>query len=167
MKEELEIVRAARPAEEPLPEGVERLKQPTVASRRAVRELSDFVIHDALRRDDLPGLAVSLAKLMLGVAAVIDRYDVEPHVGDFVEAATALIEDARTVMDRGLTIQDWNTVKCGAVMLEITVRGIAAALNFPYSSLLEVAQNGGDARAVLVASGHLEAPQDGGALPAA
>ncbi len=155
MKMELELVRRSS---QPLPIdlGIDRLRIPTQQSRREVREASDFVIHDALRKDDVPAMAIGVCGLMLAVAGVIDRYDIEPDVPDLVQAVEALIEDGRSVVDRGLALGSWDTVKCGAVMLEITARGICATLSFPYDELMLAIHQGRDIVPILKEAGHLK-----------
>ena len=68
-------------------------------------------------------------------------------------------------MDRGLMLRNWETVRCGSVMLELTVRGICAALSVPYDIVLaEVlrAQQAGEnpaIRRVLTEAGVLKQDQ--------
>jgi hypothetical protein len=111
-------------------------KASTTAARKELREATDRVIHDALLIDDLPGLVQLSAETMLAVATVLARYEQDPDVRDLVEAAQAHIEHGRAVMDKGLMLASWETVRCGAVMLELTVRGICAALSAPYDLVL-------------------------------
>ena len=123
----------------------------TEPARKALREATDAIIHDALMIDDLPALVRLSAEAMLTVAASLLQYSVEPDVRDLVDAAQALIEDSRAVMDRGLMLRSWETVRCGAVMMELTVRGLCAALSVPYDAVLrEVhrAQRAGEIPAV-------------------
>jgi hypothetical protein len=153
MKFELDLVRAGK---KPVPDGVAEIKQSVTMSRRDIRLISDEVIGNALLKNDLPSLAASCCGLMLTVAKAVDDHDIEPDVPDFIEAAQALIEDARAVIDRGLQIDRDEVAKVGAVMVELTVRGICAALNFPYDDLMRAVAAGLDVREVLVASGHVK-----------
>ena len=138
---------------------------PTTASRKALREKTDDLIHNALLIDDLPGLVALSAETMICVATTLLRYDIEPDVRDLVDAAQAHIESGRAVMDRGLMLRNWETVRCGSVMLELTVRGICAALSVPYDKVLaEVlrAQQAGEnpaIRRVLTEAGVLKPDQ--------
>lgn len=140
--------------------------EPTTTSRRALRETTDDLIHSALLVNDLPGLIGLSAETMVCVAQTLLKYEQDPQVPDFVEAAQASIEQGRAVMDRGLMINSWETVRCGAVMLELTVRGICAALSAPYDTVLaEVlrAQQAGEnpnIRRVLVEAGVIKEPSD-------
>lgn len=135
---------------------------PTVPARKALRETTDSLIHNALLVNDLPGLVAQSAEVIALVARTLLQFEQEPEVPDFVEAVRAHIENGRAVMDRGLTLNDWDTVRCGAVMLEITVRGICAALSVPYDLVLaEVhrAQQAGevaDIRRMLVEAGVIQ-----------
>lgn len=140
--------------------------QRTEPSRKVLRETTDTLIHGALLVNDLPELVRLSAETMVCTATVLLRYAQEPDVPDLVEAAQALIEDSRTVMDRGLMLKDWATTRTGAVMLELTVRGICAALSVPYDAVLaEVhrAQRAGEnaaIRPILVKAGLLKAPTE-------
>jgi hypothetical protein len=133
MKTELAIVRRGR---QPAVLTIDPKKLPTTPSRKRIRESTDAVIHEALKRDDMPALIRTMCTVMLEVAQTLDIHDEEPDVADLVEAAQALIEAGRAVMDRGLQLQSWETTKCGAVMLELTVRGMFAACSIPYDEAL-------------------------------
>lgn len=154
MKQELAIIRASREA---LPPGVDAIKPSVSASRREVREATDFVMREALESNDLATLAAAAARLMLTTATVVDRHGIEPDVTDLIEAMRALVEDSRAVLDRGLMIDAHATARCGAVMVELAVRGLCAALNFPYGDLLAAVHAGENVAAVLVKSGHISA----------
>lgn len=152
MRYELDLVRAsviAAPGENVNP------------SRKALRETTDAVIHDALLVNDLPELIRLTAETMICVATTLACYEQSPEVPDFVEAAQAMIEAGRAVMDRGLMLQDWPTTNCGAVMLELTVRGICAALGAPYDRVLaevhraQLAGENANVRSILTEAGLL------------
>ncbi len=114
---------------------------PVAPTRKAVREATDALIHDALLRDDLPALVATSATVMCAVATALLRHGHEPDVADLVEGTQALIESGRDVLDRGLMLQSAETIKCGSVMLELAVRGLCAALSVPYdAALAEVVQ---------------------------
>lgn len=157
MKQELDIIRAGA---EPLPAGVFKLKPSTTESRRNLRLLSDEVLDWAHGNANIAGLATACSALMLAVARIVDAHDIEPDVPNFLEAVQALIEKSRAVMDKGLMIDSPETSKCGAVMMELSVRGIAAALNLPYGELLQTVKDGGDVGALLVKSGHISTPAE-------
>ena len=105
-------------------------------SRKGLRETTDRLIYGALLVNDLPELVRLSAETMCVVAEALIRFDRDPGVPDFVEAAQALVEQGRAVMDRGLMLTSAETINCGAVMLELTVRGICAALSVPYDRVL-------------------------------
>lgn len=106
------------------------------ATRKELREITDELIHSALLVNDLPELVRLSAETMCIVARALVRFENDPQVPDFVEASQALIEQGRAVMDRGLMLGSPETINCGAVMLELTVRGICAALSVPYDQVL-------------------------------
>lgn len=139
--------------------------QRTEPARKAIRVVTDRMLHDALRVDDLPGLVTLAAETMCVVAETLLAFGIEPDVADLVEAAQALVEDSRAVMDRGLLLRSFETVRCGAVMMELTVRGLCATLSVPYDAVLvEVRRAGlaGEApavRPILIAAGLLAAPE--------
>ncbi len=157
MRFELDTLRAS------VPPDPDARTEPT---RKQLREATDAVIHDALLVNDLPELVRLSAEAMCSVATALLRFELDPQVPDFVEAAQALIEDGRAVMDKGLMLRGWETTRCGAVMLEITVRGICAALSVPYDKVLaevhraqQAGENAGrsaaDVRAILIEAGLL------------
>ncbi len=157
MKYELDLVRPYAP-----PDPAQR-SEPT---RKALREVTDRLIHDALLVNDLPDLVRMSAETMCVVAEALVRYEQDPQVIDFVEAAQALIETGRGVMDKGLLLRSWETTNCGAVMLEITVRGLCAALSVPYDKVLgevhraRVAGENAAIRPILVEAGLLKENDD-------
>ena len=103
------------------------------------------MIHEGLKPDNMATLIATICRAMLDVAHAVDDHDAEPDVEDFVEAAIAHIENGRSVIDKGLTIDDMPTIKCGAVMLEITVRGICAALSISYEDAMRAVHEGREA----------------------
>lgn len=129
MKFEQDLVR--EPVE-PLPEGVTR--RPAGDARRDIRLLTDSLIHEALRANTLPPLVDGTCIVMLALARALNRHELVPEVPHFIEAAIALIEDARTVYDKGMLVDDADRAMVGAVMLEITVRGVCAALSIDYEA---------------------------------
>ena len=132
---------------------------PSNPTRKELRETTDELIHSALLVNDLPELVRLSAETMCTVATALLRFEREPGVPDFVEASQALIEQGRAVMDKGLLLRSWETVQCGAVMLEMTVRGICAALSVPYDQVLievhraRVAGENAQVRQILIAAG--------------
>lgn len=155
MKHELDLLRASV-AHDPA--------APAAPSRKEVRQATDALINDALLRDDLPGLVTLSCASMCAVATVLLRHGHEPGVADLVEGTQALIESGRDVLDRGLMLQSADTINCGAVMLELAVRGLCAALGVPYDQALaevvraRTAGEGPDVRAVLADAGLIPAP---------
>jgi hypothetical protein len=111
-------------------------KRDATPARKALREATDDLIHNALLIDDLPELVTLSARAMLQVATTLYQRELEPDVQDLVQATQALIEDSRTVMDRGLMLHDQPTAQCGAVMVELVIRGLCATLSVPYDDVL-------------------------------
>lgn len=149
MRFELDLIRTGRPAviiSEPMGAPPGWPPRPGLAERmeirRKVREATDGLIHEALRRDDMAALVRCLCQTMLTVAQALDRNQETPELPDFIEAALAHIEDGRAVMDRGLQLEMADTTRCGAVMLEITVRGICAALGIDYETAMRAVHAG-------------------------
>ena len=157
MRYELDLLRAGVTPEPDAP------SNPT---RKELREATDQLIHSALLVNDLPELVRLSAETMCTVATALLRFEREPGVPDFVEAAQALIEQGRSVMDKGLMLRSPETINCGAVMLELTVRGICAALSVPYDEVLrEVAQaraqeRNAEVRSILVKAGLVKENED-------
>lgn len=141
--------------------------QDIIPLRRELRETTDALIHEALLVNDLPELVRLSGETILCVARTLARLGRDPQVPDFVEAAQASIEQGRAVMDRGLVLASPETLLCGAVMIEITCRGICAALGVPYDSLLAELQRAhvtGEAprvREVLQAAGVIKTEPQG------
>lgn len=139
---------------------------PSNPTRKELREATDRLIHSALLVNDLPELVHLSAETMCTVATALLRFNREPTVPDFVEASQALIEQGRAVMDKGLMLRSWETVSCGAVMLELTVRGICAALSVPYDRVLvevhraRVAGENAQVRQILIDAGLVAAEVD-------
>lgn len=133
-------------------------------SRKRLREVTDALIHDALLVDQLPELVRLSAETMCTVAETLLIFEIEPDVRDLVEATQALIEDSRAVMDKGLLLRSWETVRCGAVMLELVVRGLCATLSVPYDEVLaevhraRLANENPRIREILIAAGLMKPP---------
>ena len=127
MRFEIDLV---RPSVQPAP------GDSTAPIRKELRQTTDALIHSALLVNDLPELVRLAAETMCVVATGLVRVDRDPQVPDFVEAAQAMVETGRAVMDKGLLLNSPETINCGAVMLELTVRGICAALSVPYDRVL-------------------------------
>lgn len=155
MKHELELFRALVEVDQ---------DARTEPARKELREITDQVIHQALLVNDLPELVRLTAETMATVATALLRFGRDPQVPDFVEASQALIEAGRSVMDRGLMLRSWESVSCGAVMLEISVRGICAALSVPYDKVLgeihraRAAGENANVRSILIEAGLLSEP---------
>lgn len=125
MKMELDLVRATLT---PNP------KTPTTPSRRDLQLATDALI--AGEPLDLTGVVEQCCSIMLVVARTLAQYEQDPQVPDLVTGSSESIRAARSVMDRGLLLNDWEQVRCGAVMLELSVRGLCAALSVPYDRVL-------------------------------
>jgi hypothetical protein len=157
MKHELDLVRASVTPDK---------TQGSAPTRKDLREVTDRLIHDCLLANDLPDLVCMSAETMCVVATALLRFELEPQVIDFVEAGQALIEQGRAVMDKGLMLNSELTTNCGAVMLEITVRGICAALSVPYDKVLaevhraRMAGENAAIRPILIEAGLLKEEND-------
>lgn len=156
MRFEIDLV---RPSTQPEPGAS------TAPLRKDLRQTTDALIHSALLVNDLPELVRLAAETMCVVATSLVRVDLDPQVPDFVEASQALIEQGRAVMDKGLLLRNSETINCGAVMLELTVRGICAALSVPYDQVLtevhraRVAGENPAVRQILIEAGLVAAEQ--------
>lgn len=136
MKFELDLVRQDRP----LDDDPKARRRNTTAHRKELREVTDAIINEALPSNDLTLLVYLSCETILEVARCLDDMSEEPELLDFVMAASEHLQNARATMDRGLTLQDWETVRRGAVMVELTVRGVCAALSVPYEEALSAAK---------------------------
>lgn len=143
---------------EPVPLG----RVPTTEARRDVRVITDALIFDALRANKIPPLVGACCDTMLTLARALNRHGIDPEVPDFIEAAVALIEDARTVFDAGMRVDDMGRAKIGAVMLEVAVRGICAALSIDYENHMRARLAEGKADGNEVVGGPGGAPGDTG-----
>jgi hypothetical protein len=138
----------------------------TQATRREIRETTDALIHDALLVNDLPELVRLSAESIGAVARALLRYNREPQVPDFVEAAKALLETSRSVIDKTLLLRQWDEFAYASVMVEIVVRGVCASLSIPYDEVLrEVAaarkeERNADVRGILVRAGLIKGDGD-------
>src|SRR5712664_1056868 len=119
--------------EQPQPQGeqIDGLKE----QRRMVREQTDKLI-GAFMSNDFILLAQETAGVALVVGGTAVRFCCEPNIMEFVMGGKELIEDARTVVDKGLQFAEWDQVKVGLTMLEIAYRGVCACLNVPYEALV-------------------------------
>ncbi len=141
MKFELELVRAGRPIDATVARPV---KEVAVGVRKALRETTDALLVDGIHHGKLAGVAKQCCRTMLVVAGVLDACMVEPEIADFAEAAINLVEGARGVMDRGLTLHDWPTINAGAVMMEVTMRGICACMGVDYEAAMRAVHDGSE-----------------------
>lgn len=105
-----------------------------IESRRELRVRTDALIADG--QMDLVQAVERSCEVMLTVGCILVRHGLQPHENDLVEASIASIENARAVMDRGLTIDSEDTENCGAVMLELAVRGLLATTGVPYDRVM-------------------------------
>lgn len=128
MRFELDLIRDLGRVRPEAPQG-------TTSFRRAVREITDSAVHDALLMNSRVGLAATLTSATLAIAEGLTEHSKEPVVEDFVAGTIALIESARTVLDRGLLLTDWPQALQGACMIEIVVRGALACVGIPYEAV--------------------------------
>ena len=156
MKQEFDLIR-----KDAVP-GAEREpfhKLDTNGARREIREATDEFIADGLHSDSIPGLLWAAPRVMLGIAQVLDRAGLDPNVVDLVEAATALVEDARSVTDKGLMLRDPATANCGAVMVEIVVHGVCSVLGLSYDRALQFFHAGDREGFIAYLNANKEQPQ--------
>ena len=110
---------------------------PTMADqRKALRRMTDDCIEQGLMINSLEALPKHISQVMLTVAASLQVQELEPDVEHFVYAAVALIEDSRKAMDLGMLPDNAPQTTVGAVMMEITMRGICHALGLDYEAAL-------------------------------
>jgi len=138
MKQELDLIRAGR--SEPIDRGSGPL--PTAPTRKAIRESTDEIMFGALQKGSMPELVRSVCETMLVVARAVDEHDFEPGADDFVAASMSLIEAGRNALDLALMVDDKEGCRAGAVMIELTVRGICAALSIDYDKALRAVLEG-------------------------
>lgn len=141
MKFELDLIRAGRAL--PIDRG-EAGRGAVIPTRKAIREATDAVIFDALQAGSMPRLVRSVCNAMLVVARAVDDHDLEPEVDDFIAAAMSLLEAGRGALDLALVVNDWDGARAGAVMIELTVRGMCAALSIDYDAALRAVHEGRD-----------------------
>lgn len=117
-------------------------REDCTVARREIRMVTDVLLVDGLRLNTLPPLVEGCCATMIVLAKALNRQELEPEVPHFIEAAVALIEDARTIFDAGMRVDDLDKALVGAVMIELTVRGICAALSVPYEDAMRAANAG-------------------------
>jgi hypothetical protein len=103
-------------------------------SRKELRVRTDALIADG--QIELVQAVERCCETMLSVGAILFQRQHVPVEADLIEAITASIENARAVMDNGLLLDSESTTKCGAVMLELAVRGFLAAVGVPYDNVM-------------------------------
>lgn len=136
---ELELIRNA-PTTDAAELSNDKSQRPVESTiRREVRQATDHVMREA---DTLSALLSGCCVTMLAVARGLERCAQEPSIGDFREASVALIEDARAVFDRGVMVDDMETMRCGAVMMELVMRGMFAALGQDYEASMRAVHEG-------------------------
>lgn len=123
-----------------------------VLSRREVRQASDVLVMEGLRLNRMEPMVDGVCTTMLAVAIALNRHEIEPDVVHLIEAAAALVEDARTVFDAGLRVDEFDKAMIGAVMLEIVSRGVCAVLGQPYKECM-LAKNAGLPLPVILPAG--------------
>lgn len=117
---------------------VERIERDAgSAMRKALRMESDGLIHAGLMGRNTEEIAAGIGGTMTATAGALLQLGVNPGVPDLVAAAKELIEDARILLDNGITFSELDQIAVGAVALEVICRGIAATLSIPYRSVLE------------------------------
>jgi hypothetical protein len=75
---------------------------------------------------------------MLVVGGTCAQFGIEPEITDFLMGAKELIEDARTLVDKGIQVREWDQVKVGCAMIQCVLNGVAAVLGLPYLAVLEL-----------------------------
>lgn len=156
MKFELNLVRGGERPDVP------RIKPVSATPmRKQLNETVATAVREALQNASLLPVAEGLSRVMLVVAAIVDMFDAEPDIADFVVAAMRSIDNAQSILDRGLMIHNWEEVRQGSVMMEIAVRGVCAALGIPYNSVLEAVWTGGSVHEILKQHGLVKGEQHG------
>lgn len=146
MKQELDLIRSTEQPADSLDGSQFARAETTVINphRAVIRQATDMFIREGLQVGDLAKVATAAAASMLNVATVLSFVDLEPTIDDFVDGAAALLETARSVIDRGLMIRDAATVMQGACMIEQTIRGVCACLGVDYDRVLPLVFKGDD-----------------------
>lgn len=131
----------------------------TVSVRRGLRGITDQALTEGLRLNKWVPLIEGMCLTMLTTAKTARCYSCTPDVPDFIEATHALIENARAVIDKGLTVNSEETVKCGIVMMEMSVRGMFTVLGFTedrYRAMVTAVRDGGDIEALMTEWGYMK-----------
>lgn len=121
--------------EQPLQPPVTR--EELLARRRTVRVSTDDLIGAGFLAGDLVRLSAKLGDTMLVMGGTCAQLGVRPEISEFLLAAKELVEDARTVVDKSLTVQDWEQVKIGVAMMQVVLGGVCFVLNLPYRDVLQ------------------------------
>ena len=111
-----------------------------ISRRRVIRAETDDLITCAMQNANLPALALHLGRCAFVTAWACAQFGVQPDVADFISALRESVMVARKALDDALRLQDWPDVRINVVLIEIAIRGAAAALNLPYEALLRYMQ---------------------------
>lgn len=120
---------------EPLQPPVTR--EELLARRRTVRLSTDDLIGAGFLAGDLVRLSAKLGDTMLVMGGTCAQLGVRPEISEFLLAAKELVEDARTVLDKALVVQEWEQVKVSVAMMQVVLGGVCFVLNLPYRDVLQ------------------------------
>ena len=109
------------------------------ARRRSLRMTTESLIHDAFLGGDVVRLMEAVVETMSATAGTCSQFGLEPDISDFLLAGKDLVEDARVLLDKGLTVREWDQVKIGAAMIQCICGGVCAILGLPYKDAMAMA----------------------------
>lgn len=109
------------------------------ARRRGVRVATDGLIRSGLDGRNITEIAAGIAETMTAAAGTCLQFGLRPNLASALNAARELLEDARLVVDNGLTFSEHDQVDAGVCMLEIVCTGIASCFGIPYKQVIDLA----------------------------
>lgn len=111
----------------------------TTARRRSLRMTTDDLISKGLLNGDAAALLNSLCETMTATAGACAGLGVEPDVNDLLLGVKDLTEDVRVLLDKSISVREYDQLKIGATMMEIVCVGTAAILGLPYREAIAMA----------------------------
>ena len=110
-----------------------------IARRRSLRIVTDDFIHKAMLNGDVVTLLKSVVETMTCVGGTCAQLGIEPDISDFLLAGKDLVEDARVLLDKGISVREYDQIKVGAAMVQCVVAGICGILGLPYKDAMALA----------------------------
>ena len=110
-----------------------------IARRRSIRLVTDSLINTAFLNGDVVQLLESIVETMTCVGGTCAQLGIEPDISDFLLAGKDLVEDSRVLIDKGISVREYDQVKIGAAMLQCVCAGVCAILGLPYRDAIEMA----------------------------